>query len=355
VRKPPSLRNNNGVIQLRVRVDGVDRFINRLGRFQDAVAVAKAQSLSAKIWEDFCSGNFDPTLDAYQPITRSNGDQPLLIGVREYANQSGYQRVMHTQRLLEDYGSPVRSRVEVESFLAWMERRGLAPRTRLGVMAVLVKVQPHNQALKGLKIRVPHRSIELEVMTRNEVMMVLSDLKLNEQWYYPIFSVWAGTGLRNSEIIGLTWDAIRWEEKELLITKSLKRVGNSTCRRQWASTKTGRHRVIPISGSVLGVLKEHKQKIMELGLYEADGLVFLSPRSHHHLYEHLLEKVWRRSLKRCGVRYRRLYSLRHTFLSHTLAAGNSPADVASIAGHRIEILLGTYAKPTGNLKLIEWV
>jgi integrase len=89
---------------------------------------------------------------------------------------------------------------------------------------------------------------------------------------------------------------------------------------------------------------------MELGLYEADGLVFLSPRSHHHLYEHLLEKVWRRSLKRCGVRYRRLYSLRHTFLSRTLAVGNSPADVASIAGHRIEILLGTYAKPTGNLK-----
>jgi len=255
----------------------VDRFINRLGRFQDPVAVAKAQSLSAKIWEDFCSGNFDPTLDTYQPISIGSGDQPLLLGVREYAIQSGHQRVMHTQRLLEDYGSPVRTRVEVESFLSWMERRGLAPRTRLGVMAVLVKVQPHNQALKGLKVRVPHRSVEMEVMTRNEVMMVLDDMKNSEQWYYPMFSVWAGTGLRNSEIIGLTWDAIRWDEKELLITKSLKRVGNSTCKRQWAPTKTGRHRVIPISGSVLDVLKEHKEQMIRQKLYEADGLVFLSP------------------------------------------------------------------------------
>jgi integrase len=43
--------------------------------------------------------------------------------------------------------------------------------------------------------------------------------------------------------------------------------------------------------------------------------------------------VWRRTLAACGVRYRKLYSQRHTFLSHTLAAGNSPADVAAIAGH----------------------
>ena len=31
MRKPPSLRNNNGALQLRVRIDGSDAFINRLG------------------------------------------------------------------------------------------------------------------------------------------------------------------------------------------------------------------------------------------------------------------------------------------------------------------------------------
>jgi hypothetical protein len=40
VQKPPSLRNNNGSLQVRVRIDGRDAFINRLGRWSDPVAVA---------------------------------------------------------------------------------------------------------------------------------------------------------------------------------------------------------------------------------------------------------------------------------------------------------------------------
>jgi hypothetical protein len=34
--------------------------------------------------------------------------------------------------------------------------------------------------------------------------------------------------------------------------------------------------------------------------------------------------------------------------------GNSPADLAAVAGHRTEELLKTYAKPTGRLVLPQW-
>ena len=37
MRKPPSLRNNNGTLQVRVRIDGRAAFINRLGRWDDSV------------------------------------------------------------------------------------------------------------------------------------------------------------------------------------------------------------------------------------------------------------------------------------------------------------------------------
>ena len=46
------MRNNNGALQVRVRLDGRDHFINRLGRWDDPVAVARAQALSARIWSD---------------------------------------------------------------------------------------------------------------------------------------------------------------------------------------------------------------------------------------------------------------------------------------------------------------
>ena len=355
MRKPPSLRNNNGVIQLRVRVDGQDRFVNRLGRHQDPVAVARAQTLSAQIWQDFQDGSFDPTLDKYQPVSPGIADPTLVCALKEMAERTGYARVIHAHRCVERYGKPLRTADQVRDFVRWMDLMGLSPKTSVGILSTCRKVQPSNSALRVPDLKVPHRSVEYEVLSRSEVLQVLHDLKTNDQWFYPIFAFWLGTGLRNSELIGITWDCIRWEEQELLVMKSLKRIRTNTTARQWAPTKTGKQRVVPLSDAVLEVLMEHQMAMQQQHLYRSDGLVFLTPRSHDFLYDNLLMAVWKRTLKRCGIRYRRLYSQRHTFLSHTLAAGNSPADVAAVAGHRIETLLNTYAKPTGALRVVEWV
>jgi len=129
---------------------------------------------------------------------------------------------------------------------------------------------------------------------------------------------------------------------------------DSNTKREWSNTKNRKHRIVPLSDGVIKVLMEHKEQMMKLGLYQDDGVVFLTKKSKNYLYDLLLERVWRRTLNACGVKYRKLYSQRHTFLSHTLAAGNSPADVAAIAGHRLDELLKTYAKPTGRLKVVEW-
>ena len=59
VRESPSLRNNNGALQVRVRLEGRDHFINRLGRWDDPIAVAKAQAISAEIWRDFQQGQLE--------------------------------------------------------------------------------------------------------------------------------------------------------------------------------------------------------------------------------------------------------------------------------------------------------
>ena len=50
MRDPPSLRNNNGSLEVRVRIDGRDAFINRLGHWSDPAEVAKAKAISAQIW-----------------------------------------------------------------------------------------------------------------------------------------------------------------------------------------------------------------------------------------------------------------------------------------------------------------
>lgn len=94
MRRPPSLRNNNGAVQVRVRLGGSDHFINRLGRWDDPVAVAKAQALSARIWSDAKAGSLDLSLKRYRDsLLKAEGEVmpaelPLEEVLRDKAERS---------------------------------------------------------------------------------------------------------------------------------------------------------------------------------------------------------------------------------------------------------------------------
>jgi hypothetical protein len=113
--KPPSLRNNNGSLQVRVRIDGRDAFINRLGCWSDpvAVAVAKAQAISAQIWSDYQQGTFERSLMAYQPLTGGK-EVGLLEALWARAESKRQAAAIHAYRLLQRYGQPIRNRSYTE-------------------------------------------------------------------------------------------------------------------------------------------------------------------------------------------------------------------------------------------------
>jgi integrase len=336
-----------------VRLEGKDHFINRLGRWEDPVAQARAQAIAAEIWRDYQQGTLDWSLQRYKPLVKGQ-DPDLLAALEELMLRKRQGRVTHAYRVLKRYGGALRTDADVAVFLRWMEAEGLAASTRSTLLSTIRSVQPGNQALASVHIKVPHRSVQEEVLSKGEIQKVLEDLRIHEDWYYPAFAVWLGTGLRNAELIGLTWDCVRWEEGELLITKTLRRDGVYTHKRQWGTTKTGRSRVVPLRQDLVELLQEHKEQMAALGLDTKTGLVFVTPMTHKHLYDSGLERVWKRSQRRVGIQPRRLYSQRHSFLSHALAMGNSPADLAAVAGHRTEQLLNTYAKPTGRVLLPSW-
>ena len=64
---------------IRVRIDGEDRRIYRLGRWDDLVAVARAEAITAEIWSDVQRGELDPSLSRYHPLVEEEaelGDTP---------------------------------------------------------------------------------------------------------------------------------------------------------------------------------------------------------------------------------------------------------------------------------------
>ena len=133
MRKAPSLRNNNGAVQLRVRIDGKDAFINRLGSWKDPAAVARAQALSAQIWSDYCEGKFDRTLRAYQPIKHST-DKKLVDALKKMAETNRQGRTIHAARTLEKYGKTICNKEDVNEFINWMQEQGLQNRTIQGIL-----------------------------------------------------------------------------------------------------------------------------------------------------------------------------------------------------------------------------
>lgn len=102
------------------------------------------------------------------------------------------------------------------------------------------------------------------------------------------------------------------------------------------------------------MLQEHQEHMKELNLFDPNGLIFLTPISHSNVYDTILNAVWKRSLLRCGLKPRRLYAQRHSFVSHALAMGNSVADLAAVAGHSTETMLKIYAKPNGRVQMPCW-
>ena len=354
MRKAPSLRNNNGAVQLRVRIDGKDHFINRLGRWDDPIAVAKAQALSAKIWSDYQSGAFDPSLRIYQPLIQGH-DVALLERLRINAETRRQKRSIHAYRVVKRYGKPLKSETDTQEFIRWaQEDQNLTNRTIVGILCECKRACPESRHLFENNLRYKKAIAKSDVLSTEEIKTILADLKENDQWFYPLFSVWLSTGLRNGEIRGLTWDSIGWEEGELLISKSLRTDGFNGMNMTWASTKTGRDRIVPMSATVKQVLQQHKISMEALGIYDPHGLIFVTPRTHRSIYDDLIGRRWKQSLQRCGIKHRRLYAQRHSFLSHALAMGNSPADLAEIAGHSTQMLLQTYAKPTGRVQIPDW-
>ena len=77
LKKPSRVRDNNGALQVRLRLGGRDHFINRIGRFDDPVAQARGQAICAEIWRDVQQGDLDLSLNRSRPLL-GDRDQDLL-------------------------------------------------------------------------------------------------------------------------------------------------------------------------------------------------------------------------------------------------------------------------------------
>ena len=115
LKKPPRVRDNNGALQVRLRLDGRDHFINRIVRFDDPVAQARGQAICAETWRDVQQGDLDLSLNRYRPLVEGR-DQDLLYALRSLAEGKRQARVTQDFRVVKWFGLPIRTRDDVACY-----------------------------------------------------------------------------------------------------------------------------------------------------------------------------------------------------------------------------------------------
>lgn len=104
----------------------------------------------------------------------------------------------------------------------------------------------------------------------------------------------------------------------------------------------GAGRVVPVPATLAWMLEAQ----INLNGSECD-LIFTTPSGRMWRERNLYRDVWGPTQEASGLDVRP-HECRHSYVTHLRASGINDADLAQIAGHRIETMLSRYTHPLGG-------
>lgn len=146
------------------------------------------------------------------------------------------------------------------------------------------------------------------------------------------------TGMRLSELLGLTWDAVDMEAGTISVNKQLERPPLRRGPSPFISPKNGKPRTITAAPSVFALLRRQKARQAEAQLRagevweNAHNLVF-TDETGAALGHDAVEQQFRRLTRRAGLDGFRFHDLRHTYAVNAIRAGDDVKTIQGNLGH----------------------
>ena len=209
----------------------------------------------------------------------------------------------------------------------------------------LIPGNPVTGILKRLQLE-RDKQIQIEPLNEQEVHLVLETTLKHFREQYEFFLCAFRTGMRLGEILALKWGDIDFNQKFIRVERSFKRG-------RIEKTKTGKIRRVDMSDQLVfafrQLLNERKKEALKQGLGEPVEFIF--HRNEKPIAQNSIRNIWKRILKKAGIREMRLHDIRHTFASLLLSMGESPVYVKEQLGHSsIKITVDVYGHliPSSN-------
>ena len=289
----------------------------------------------------------------YMEPTKDTVEEWLDTWLETYVKYSVKPYTLYAyQRNCDNYIKPMLGKIRLAALNApqiqrfyngLLTEKELSPKTVRNIHGVFHKAL--EQAVKLGMIRSnPTNLCDLPKVRRKEIHPMEQEeitafLKAIEGCKYElVYRVTLFTGMRQGEILGLTWDCVDFQHNALYVNKQLQKTKKVGGQYALAPTKSGRSRMITVAPSVMNLLKKQKSQQAQMRLLAGKAwnnsldLVFTNELgghlSHFTVYIH-----FKRIVKELGMPEERFHDLRHSFAVASIESGDDIKTVQSNLGH----------------------
>lgn len=235
---------------------------------------------------------------------------------------------------------------------------GLSPKTVKNVHGILHSAM-QQALLNGLITVNPTNACKLPRVTKpdirplepDEIKALLREAQLDD--YCNIFTAALFTGMRQGELLGLSWDCINFETGIITVRQQLQCKNGEYF---LETPKNGKSRTILPAPVVMEALRKEQEKQQAARAFAGAcwsnpwNLVFTDPIGKH-LVRRTVVKHFKNVAKRAGIEDARFHDLRHSFAVTSLYAGDDIKSVQANLGHATaQFTLDVYGHVTQKMR-----
>ena len=283
----------------------------------------------------------------------------LMLSDLKINTQYGHERILHLY-ILPYFGTHTVSTMttqDVQDFIEDLKNEGKSPKTIKNIVSVLSAILGyavrHNILLfnpvRGVKLPQVHNIGHTPQVMDVDYYYLLYLIKTENPKFADLFLIALLTGMRRSELKGLTWDKIDFKQRTITIDSQLQYNRLTHKGHFQDADKSYNGRTIVMTRRVhdcLQKIKEDQNQQIAEGNYEnSRGFVFVNMEGRH-LSDTQIQEAFRNFIdSHPELPHMRFHDLRGSFATHAHDIGINPKIIAYILGHRdVAFTMNRYAR-----------